>query len=82
MVNGQDGVDGNSAANCNEDNDDDNDVPVEVGGTVQNPGGEPGALAVTGVTSQVYVLSGLIVAVLGLWFMVAAAWFRPQGHRA
>ena len=80
IVDGEEGVDGASSANCN----DDEDIPVEVAGTTEtaDPDAEPNVLAITGVSSRVYLLSGLMVAVLGLWFMIAGAWFRPQGHRS
>ena len=80
IADGEEGVDGASSANCN----DDEDIPVEVAGTTEtaDPDAEPNVLAITGVSSRVYLLSGLMVAVLGLWFMIAGAWFRPQGHRS
>jgi len=112
VAGGEDGVDGNTTANCGDDDPtvpvevggavecpagsdragetvepgescdtDDDDIPVEVAGQVEEPGdAEPGALAVTGLTSQAYLLAGLIVLVLGAWFAVAAAWFRPQNQ--
>ena len=51
------------------------EVTTEVQGQVET--NDPGALAITGVTSRVFVLSALIVLVLGMWFTVASAWFRP-----
>ena len=60
--------------------DDEETVPVEVGGITEEPA--EGVLAITGVTSRVFVLIGLIAAVLGMWFAVAGAWFRPVGRRS
>ena len=76
VADGEEGADGASAANC----DDEEPVTVEVQGTTEEPA--EGALAVTGVTSQIFILIGLIAAALGMWFAVAGAWFKPAGRRS
>ncbi len=93
VTGGQDGVDGNSADNCDtadggdngndgdgtDDDQDGSSITVEVEGQVEENDDNDGApLAVTGVTSALFVLGGLMVVVLGAWFVVAAAWFRPR----
>ena len=77
VADGEEGADGASAANCG---DDEEPVTVEVQGTTEEPA--EGALAVTGVTSQIFILIGLIAAALGMWFAVAGAWFKPAGRRS
>ena len=52
-------------------------ISVEVQGEVETADAGD-ALAVTGVSSWAVVYGGLMVVVLGLWFAVAAAWFRPE----
>ncbi len=85
VTGGQDGVDGNSVDNCNDETDDDDDndgsVTVEVEGQVIENDNEGAPLAVTGVTSALVLLGGLMIVVLGAWFVVAAAWFRPSNAR-
>ena len=75
VAGGEEGVNGATATNC----DDEDPVTVEVGGVVEEQ--QEGALAITGVTSEIAVLVGLIAATLGMWFFVASAWFRPAGRR-
>ena len=75
VAGGEEGVNGATATNC----DDEDPVTVEVGGVVEEQ--QEGVLAITGVTSQIAVLVGLIAATLGMWFFVASAWFRPAGRR-
>ena len=76
VAGGEEGVNGATATNCDDDED---PVTVEVAGVVEEQ--QEGVLAITGVTSQVAVLVGLIAATLGMWFFVASAWFRPAGRR-
>ena len=58
------------------DDDDGSSITVEVEGQVEENDTEP--LAVTGITSALFVLGGLMVLVIGAWFIVASAWFRPR----
>ena len=76
VAGGEEGVNGATATNCDDDED---PVTVEVAGVVEEQ--QEGVLAITGVTSQIAVLVGLIAATLGMWFFVASAWFRPAGRR-